>query len=123
MNRLDRSGLADALAERVLSLARTSERLRALEDHEESQPHVVGQPDAEAVLRAALLALSGQKSYHIARSTLAGEHVPANQEFVMELSRAGLVTWDPGSDALRATALLVELMRLFESAISEAQAE
>lgn len=120
MNKLDRSGLADALGERVRSLARTGERLQALEDYrEDSSTHVVGRPDAEAVLRSALLALSSAEGFDTARRILAGERVAATED----LATAGLVSWDPGSDSLRPTALLVELMRLFESAIGEAQAE
>ncbi len=124
MNKVERGGLADALAERVRSLSRTSDRLRALEDYrEDSDAHIVGQADAEAVLRSALLALSSREGYEIAERVLAGDRVPAAEEFADKLSRAGLVIWDPDSDLLRPTALLVELMRLFESAITEAQAE
>lgn len=119
MNSLDRNGLGNALAERVLTLVRTSERLRALEDYRESEAHAVGQPDAEAVLRRALLSLSSHEGYDLAGRILSGESVPVAEEF----ARAGLVIWDPGSDSQRPTALLIELMRLFEPAVREAHAE
>jgi hypothetical protein len=119
MNRLDRSALGDALAERVLSLTRTGERLQALEDYQEAHDHhVVAQPDAGAVLRRALLALSNREGYEQARRAAAGEAVAAGDD----LAQAGLVMWDPGSDSMRPTALLVELMRVFEPAVREAQA-
>lgn len=117
MNKLDRSTLGDALAERVLSLARTTQRLQALEDYREPNDHVVGQPDAEAVLRRALLVLSDREAYELARRIVAGEQVAAGDDF----ARAGLVIWDPGSDAMRPTPLLVQLMRVFESAVREAE--
>jgi hypothetical protein len=119
MNELDRTVLGDALAERVLSLARTDARLKALDDSDPSDAHVVGAPDAELVLRRALLALSSQSGYGSARSILAGKPVEVGDE----LAKAGLVTWDPASDSMRATALLIELMRVFESAIDEAKQE
>jgi hypothetical protein len=117
MNKLDRSALGDALAERVLSLARTNQRLQALEDYREPNDHVVGQPDPEAVLRRALLILSSREAYELACRITAGEQVAAGDD----LAQAGLVTWDPGSDSNRPTALLLELMRVFEAAVSEAQ--
>jgi hypothetical protein len=119
MNRLDRTVLGDALAERVLSLARTDARLKALDDSDPSDAHVVGVPDAELVLRRALLALSSRAGYESAHRILAGEHVKVDDD----LAKAGLVTWDPLADSMRATALLVELMRVFESAVDEAQQE
>ena len=119
MNKLDTTALGDALAERVLSLARTDARLRALDDSDESPAHVVGESDAESVLRRALLALSSQVGYDSARRVLAGKPVKVGDE----LAKAGLVTWDPASDSMRATALLIELMRVFESAIDEAKHE
>jgi hypothetical protein len=119
MNKLDRSALGDALAERVLSLARTNQRLQALEDYREPNDHVVGQPDAEAVLRRALLVLSNRDAYELARRITAGEEVAAGDDF----AHAGLVTWDPGSDSMRPTPLLVELMRVFESAVREGELE
>ncbi|MFI5287969.1 MAG: hypothetical protein ACHQ4F_16890 [Candidatus Dormibacteria bacterium] len=119
MNRLDRSALGDALAERVISLARTTQRLQALEDYREPNDHVVGQPDAEAVLRRALLVLSSHEAFERARRITAGEHVAAGDDF----AHAGLVIWDPGSDSMRPTPLLTELIRVFESAVREAELE
>ena len=116
MNKVERGALGEALAERVLSLARTGERLRALDDSFESEPHVVGEPDAGAVLLGALRVLSTKGGYESARRIVAGEHVEGGDE----LARAGLATWDPASDAMRPTSLLVELMRVFESAVAEA---
>lgn len=117
MNKLERGALGEALAERVRSLARTGERLRALDDSFESEPHVVGEPDAEAVLLGALQVLSTKRGYESARRIVAGDHVEGGDE----LARAGLATWDPASDAMRPTSLLVELMRVFESAVAEAR--
>jgi hypothetical protein len=117
MSKVTRSGLGNALAERVLSLSRTNERLRALDDSSESGPHVVGESDTEKVLRRALLALSSHGGYDSARRILAGEHVTVGDE----LAKAGLVIWDPASDSMRATALLIELMLVFESAVDEAR--
>ena len=77
MNKLDRSALGEALAERVLSLARTTQRLQALEDYREPNDHVVGQPDAEAVLRRALLVLSSGEAFELARRITAGEQGPS----------------------------------------------
>ncbi len=119
MNKLDRSALGDALAERVLSLARTNQRLQALEDYRDPNDHVVGRPDAESVLTSALLVLSNHEGYEVARRITAGEQVAAGDDF----ARAGLVIWDPGSDSMRPTPLLVELMRMFESAVEEARLE
>lgn len=117
MNKLERGALGEALAERVLSLARTGERLRALDDSFESEPHRVAEPDAESVLLGALRVLGTRDGYESARRIVAGEHVEGGDE----LARAGLATWDPASDAMRPTSLLVELMRVFESAVSEVQ--
>ncbi len=119
MSKITGRGLGSALAERVVSLARTNARLRALDDPHESEAHVVGEPDSETVLRRALLALSSHLGYDSARRILAGEHVNAGDE----LAKAGLVMWDPASGSMRATALLIELMRVFESAVDEAQQE
>jgi hypothetical protein len=119
MNKLDRSALGEALAERVLSLARTTQRLQALEDYREPNDHVVGQPDAKAVLRRALLVLSSREAFELACRITAGEQVAAGDDF----AQAGLVNWDPGSDSMRPTPLLVELMRVFESAVREAEPE
>jgi hypothetical protein len=117
MTKLARSALGEALTERVLSLARTNERLRALED--ESEGHVVGEPDAETVLRSALLALCSREGYDSARRILAGEQVSAGDR----LQKAGLVVWDPAANSMRPTALLIELIGLFEAAIAEAQVQ
>jgi hypothetical protein len=119
MSKVTRSGLGSALAERVQSLSRANARLRAVEDSRESEAHVVGEPDSETVLRRALQALSSHQGYDSARRILAGEPVNA----VDELAKAGLVTWNPVSDSMRATALLIELMRVFESAVDEARQE
>jgi hypothetical protein len=119
MNKLERSALGEALAERVLSLARTDARLRAIDDSGQSDPHVVGEPDVEKVLLGALQALSTQAGYESARRIMAGDQARSGDE----LAKAGLVTWDPGADSMRPTALLVELMRVFESALVEARQE
>jgi hypothetical protein len=118
MSKTTRSGLGDALAERALSLARTDERLRALEDFSDADGHVVGQADAEALLRRALLALSKHEVYEMARRALAGESPPGSEE----LAQAGLVTWDPEANVVRPTVLLIELMQFFETAICDAEA-
>jgi hypothetical protein len=118
MSKLTRSGLGNALAERVLSLARTNARLRALDDSRESAAHVVGEPNAETVLRSALLTLSSHAGYDSARRILAGEHLDGD-----ELAKAGLVIWDPASGSMRPAAFLIELMRVFEAAVDEAQRE
>ncbi len=119
MSKVTRSGLGSALAERLRSLSRANARLRALDDSRESEAHVLDEPDAENVLRRALLALSSHRGYDSARRILAGERVNAGDE----LAKAGLVIWDPDSDSMRATALLIELMRVFGSAVDEAQRE
>lgn len=119
MNKLDRSALGDALAERVLSLARANARLKALDHSDMSESHVVGKPDAELVLRSALLALCSESGYHAARRMLSGERLNAGDE----LAQAGLIVWDPGADSMRPTALLVELMRVFESAVDQVNHE
>jgi hypothetical protein len=118
MSKAAYSGLGGALAERVVSLSRTHERLRALEDFSESDGHVVGQADAEALLRRALLALSKGEAFELARRILAGESLPGSEE----LAQAGLVIWDPDANSVGPTALLVELMRVFEAAITDAGA-
>ncbi len=119
MKKLDRSALGEALAERVLSLARTNQRLQALDDYHEPNDHVVGQPDAESVLRRALLVLSNREAYELARRVKTGEQVTAGDDF----AQAGLVIWDPGSDSMRPTPLLVELMLVFEAAVRDAEPE
>jgi hypothetical protein len=106
--------LAEALAERVDSLARTRERLRAVDD---STEHVVDEPEAEAVLRRALAALSSVEGYEQARRVAAGVHVTG----CYDLAKAGLVIWEPGSDTVRPAALLIELMKVFEPAVREAR--
>ena len=119
MNKLARTALGDATAERVLALARTDARLKALDDSDKSEAHLVGKADAELVLRRALMALSSQPGYHAARRILAGERVSAGDE----LAEAGLVVWDPSADSIRPTDLLVELMRVFESAVDQVNQE
>ncbi len=119
MKKLDGTALGDALTERVVSLARTDARLRALDDSDPSEAHVVGEPEAELVLRRALLALSSRLGYDSARRILAGEPIKVGDE----LAKAGLVMWDPAADSIRPTALLVELMRVFEVAVAEAEQE
>ncbi len=106
--------LAEALAERVDSLARTRERLRAVDD---STGHVLEEPEAEAVLRSALAALSSDKGYEQACRVAAGEHVTG----CYDLAKAGLVIWEPGSDSVRPAALLIELLAVFEPAVNEAR--
>lgn len=98
--------LEEAVADRVRALARTRERLGALDDH--TAEHVVQEADAEAVLRQALSVLSTQGGYEGARRLLRGENVVAGDE----MARAGLVVWDPASDAVRPTPLLIELMKV-----------
>jgi hypothetical protein len=108
--------LAEALAERVHSLARTHERVQALDDQSD---HVVGEPDARVVLRGALAVLGTRDGYDLACSIVAGDRVTGADE----LARAGLVVWDVGLDAARPTALLVELMKILEPAVSGARAQ
>jgi hypothetical protein len=108
--------LAEALAERVHSLARTNERVQALDDQTD---HVVGEPDARVVLRHALAVLSTRDGFDLACRIAAGDHVTGADE----LARAGLVVWDVGLDTARPTALLIELMKILEPAVSQARAE
>jgi hypothetical protein len=117
MNQLASTALGDALAERVRSLARADDRLRALDDYSESHTHIVGQPNAEEVLRRALVVLGSRDGYALALRMTAGDQVVAGDDF----AQAGLVMWDPLSDSMRPTPLLVELMRVFESAVTEAE--
>jgi hypothetical protein len=105
--------LAEALADRVHSLARISERVQALD---EQTDHVVGEPDARVVLRRALAVLGSRESYEQARCIVAGERVSGCDE----LATAGLVVWDPGADTVTPAPLLIELMSVFELAVSEA---
>ena len=100
--------LADALAERVRSLARTSERLRAIDD--QTADHIVQEADADAVLKQAVAVLAKHDARNTARRLLAGEAVPASDEF----AKAGLVVWDPASGAVRPSPLLIELMKVVD---------
>lgn len=98
--------LEEAVADRVRQLARTRERLGALD--EQTAGHVVQEADAESVLRQALSVLATQDGYDAARRLVRGELVVGRNE----MARAGLVVWDPASDAVRPTPLLVELMKV-----------
>ena len=109
-----RTALGNALSERVMSLARANERLQAVDD---SRDHVVDEPNARAVLLHALAALSSEEEYELAGRILAGERISSADG----LARAGLAVWDPGSDSVRPTALLIELMHVFDAAVKEAQ--
>jgi hypothetical protein len=100
--------LAEALADRVRSLARTNERLHAIEDG--TADHVVEQPDTETVLRQAIAALSTRAGYTQAQRILAGEQVTGCDE----LAKAGLVVWDPLADTLRPSPLLIELIKVID---------
>ena len=117
MNGLERTALGAALAERVQALARTNARLRALDEDSWSEPHRVAEADPEAVLRGALLALSDGAVLASARRLVAGE----SSDEAELLARAGLAVWDPSTESPRATMLLIELMRMFEAAIREAE--
>jgi hypothetical protein len=108
--------LAEALADRVHSLARTNERVQALDDQTD---HVVGEPDARVVLRRALAVLSTRDGFDLACRIAAGDRVTGGDE----LAGAGLVVWDVGLDVVRPTALLIELMKILEPAVDEAQKE
>jgi hypothetical protein len=108
--------LAEALADRVHSLARTSERVQALD---EQTDHVVGEPDSRVVLRRALAVLSTQDGYEKACRAVAGDRVSGADA----LATAGLAVWDVGLNAFRPTALLIELMNIFEPAAKEARAK
>jgi hypothetical protein len=100
--------LSEALAERVRALARTNERLHAIEDG--TAGHVVEKGDAEAVLQQALAALNAPAGYAQARRILAGEHVTGCEE----LAKAGLVVWDPLADTLGPSPLLIELIKVVD---------
>lgn len=117
MNGLERTALGAALAERVQALARTNARLRALDDESGAGPHRVAEADPETVLRDALLALSDGAVLANARRLVAGETLVGADQ----LARTGLAVWDPSTETPRATMLLVELMRIFEAAIGEAE--
>jgi len=100
--------LSEALADRVRSLARTNERLQAIEDG--TAGHVVEQPDTEAVLQQALAALNTQAGHAQAQRILAGERVTGCDE----LAKAGLVVWDPLADTLGPSPLLIELIKVID---------
>jgi hypothetical protein len=100
--------LAEALAERVNALARTRERLRALDD--ETADHVVQEADANAVLKQAVAVLTTGDGYDAARRLLRGETVTAHDD----LTKAGLAVWDPASGGIRPTALLIELIQVVD---------
>jgi hypothetical protein len=109
--------LAEALAERVHSLARTHERVQAIED--QTDDHLIGEPDARVVLRRALAVLGTRDGYEHACLIVAGDRVAGADE----LARAGLVVWDLESDTARPTSLLIELMKILEPAVSEVRTE
>ncbi|HET7421351.1 MAG TPA: hypothetical protein VFL27_13330 [Candidatus Dormibacteraeota bacterium] len=100
--------LADALAERVRSLARTNERLHAIDDA--TAGHVVQEADADAVLKQALAVLQTRDGLDAARRLLGGEDLSDPDQ----LAKAGLAVWDPASGAVRPSFLLVELMKVVE---------
>ena len=100
--------LADAVAERVRALQRANERLEALAD--QTADHLVQPADPDVVLSQALETLRAPEAADAARRLLRGENVPAGDG----LARAGLAVWDPVSNALRPTALLVEVMKVVE---------
>lgn len=100
--------LAEALAERVRSLERTNERLRAVTD--QTADHVVRAADADVVLRQALDVLNVPEALEAARRLLRGEDVSVRDD----LARTGLVAWDPVSNAMRPTALLTEVMKVVD---------
>ena len=101
--------LEEALAARVDSLARTKERLHALDDQTDS--HIVQEAAADAVLRQALAVLETSGGYDAALRLLRGDDVGPHDE----LAKSGLAVWDPASDSLRPTSLLVELMKVVNS--------
>ena len=100
--------LSEALADRVRSLARTNERLHAIEDG--TAGHVVEQADTEAVLQQALAALNAPPGYAQAQRILAGEQVTGCDE----LAKAGLVVWDPLADTFGSSPLLIELIKVVD---------
>ena len=100
--------LAEAVAERVHTLQRANERLEALAD--QTSDHVVQPADPDAVLRQALDALSAPEATDAARRLLRGENVSVGDG----MARAGLVVWDPVSNAMRPTSLLVEVMKVVD---------
>lgn len=100
--------LTEALAERVDALVRTKERLRALDD--ETAAHVVQEPDTDAVLRQAVAALTSPGGLNAARRLLQGVAVSVPRD----MASAGLAAWDPATDSMRPTGLLVELMKVVD---------
>ena len=100
--------LTEALAERVDGLARTSARLKALDDG--TAKHIVQEPDTDAVLRQAVAALTSPGGLDTARRLLRGDGVTVPRD----MASAGLATWDPATDSMRATTLLVELMKVVD---------
>ena len=129
MSRIASSQLAGAIAERVLSLSRVQDRLRALETYPASGEPVPGrQAAAEAVLRRALAALSSREGYELAGRLLAGEDTLAagsleSSIVLQDLAQAGLAVWDVGSGSSQPTPLLRELFQLLAVAVTEAAAE
>ena len=98
--------LDEAVAERVRSLARTKERLSAIDD--QTAGHVLQEADADAVLSQALAVLATREGLDAARRLLNSEDLNAADE----LAKAGLAVWDPASGAVRPTSLLIELMKV-----------
>ncbi|MHB8613004.1 MAG: hypothetical protein ACYDAL_11325 [Candidatus Dormibacteraceae bacterium] len=129
MSRIASSQLAGAIAERVLSLSRVQDRLRALETYAPSgEAEQDGQAAAEAVLRRALAALSSREGYELAGRLLVSEDAIAARSLessviLQDLSQAGLAVWDVGLGSSQPTLLLRELFRLLEAAVTEAAAE
>ncbi|MHB1499967.1 MAG: hypothetical protein ACYCYK_02160 [Candidatus Dormibacteria bacterium] len=119
-------GLAAAIADRRAAFLRAQERWLALE----TRPLRAGaEPDSErdlveALLRRALLCLAGASEYALAHQLLGTGAVvasgPLAELSLQALAQAGLATWDPSSGELHPTALLEELMGLFESAVEGA---
>lgn len=129
MTRIAPSHLGSAIAERVLSLSRAQDRLRALETHPAAvEPEPDGQAAAEAVLRRALAALGSREGYQLAGRLLAGEKVPTagsleSSTVLQDLAQAGLAVWDVGSGSSQPTPLLRELLEPLAAAVTEAAAE
>ena len=123
------SPLAEAIAERVLALARVRDRLLALDDPMQSGTLPEDRRGAaEVVLRTALAALSSREGYALAGRLLAREDVPESggeepSNPMEALAQAGLAVWDVGSGASKPTPLLRELFRLLDRAVTEAEAK
>ncbi len=119
-------GPAAAVADRRTAFLRAQDRWLALETRPlraEAEPG--GERDLlEALLRRALLCLAGAAEYALAlRLWGTGPVVasgPLAEVSLQALAQAGLATWDPSTGELRPTALLEELMVLFESAVEGA---